>query len=440
MYSELDEEWVRNKLLPIITNQGKPYKVHLLTTHQKGFDKNNKNELDNLSLSKRVILVMSKNFIRQEWKSDTFQVALKSLCAYDPDCVIIPISIDDESADALDENVRTLEEYEEEDSCLTCNKQIKYSTKLADIEFLKDHEEDFARNLKFLLPIMKKTGKSSTITEALHLKRDTLSPFSLGIDDNFSLIKKETSVAVKNEQRDDLPLISSARKKNTVPNEDLVIPFNEPTPRDKRLKDNLLNNYFNRQQIETNINKAHGSLTTPRENEAPKLRDKSTERSRRETEQPRSARFETLKPNKHTNTEIDLNRRTNFIKNDNLESRLFTTDSFLLTLPNATEITKDNQNVFFPASSTSLIPIVSASKYKQESEVTPRDESNKHQNKKHKKHKSKGKRKQKSQTEDNRESFNIWPVNDDENAAYATINADITTKDRRQHRDRSSDQ
>ena len=196
----------------------------------------------------------------------------------------------------------------------------------------------------------------------------------------------------------------------------------------------------NRDNIETNINKAHGSLTTPRENEAPKLRDKSTERSRRETEQPRSARFETLKPNKHTNTEIDLNRRTNFIKNDNLESRLFTTDSFLLTLPNATEITKDNQNVFFPASSTSLIPIVSASKYKQESEVTPRDESNKHQNKKHKKHKSKGKRKQKSQTEDNRESFNIWPVNDDENAAYATINADITTKDRRQHRDRSSDQ
>ena len=170
VYSEYDEAWVHSKLLPIIAMQGKAYKIHLLTTYHKGFDKICKKELEKLNISKRVILVMSEKFISKEWDNEHFQSILKNLCAHDFDCVLVPIVIDD----GVKNYVHKMEKcFEEEKSCSACKKRIKYSTILNSIEKLNFKDKNFASDLRFLMPIMKITSSDAVITDVSFLKFET---------------------------------------------------------------------------------------------------------------------------------------------------------------------------------------------------------------------------------------------------------------------------
>ena len=167
VYSEYDEAWVHSKLLPIIAMQGKAYKIHLLTTYHKGFENICKKELEKLNISKRVILVMSKNFISKEWDNEDFQSILKNVYAHDFDCVLIPIVIDDGVKNYVDKMEKC---FEEENSCIACKKRIKYSTILNSIEKLNFKDKNFASDLRFLMPIMKITSSDAVITNVSFLK------------------------------------------------------------------------------------------------------------------------------------------------------------------------------------------------------------------------------------------------------------------------------
>ena len=222
VYSEFDEGWVQTKLLPSIVKQGKAYKIHLLTSYHKGFAKMDRAQFENLKSSKRIILVFSKNFLKEEWKSEAFQNELKIIAANDPDCVIIPINIGDVTKEIMNENVDTLEEYYAYDTlCFTCIKRCQHSTTLKDVEPLHAGSTKFAANLRFLMPIKKVTGSASIITDSSNQKREYVleSPSSIKFESETDLFERSRNSFVN--QDDDLPLMSTKR----MPKSNKVAPF-----------------------------------------------------------------------------------------------------------------------------------------------------------------------------------------------------------------------
>jgi hypothetical protein len=407
-YSESDDEWVRTKLLPIITNQGKAYKVHLMTTHHKGFTKYNTNEMEILNESKRIVLIISQSFINEEWKSENFQITLKSICAHDSDCVIIPISID---GDNLDDQIGILEEYDDIGTCVACKKQVKYSTILKNVETINAKSKYFSQNLKFLLPIMKKTGSVTITTESKNLNRDTISPFNLAVDDDFSLNQKVASVCIRNEGLanigDNLPLINSVGNKKAYFNEDLVVPFNEPTPRERRLKSTLLNNYLKPYEngfILKNVNEVkESSRTSPRESGLQNHRQKSTPHDIEQLRLP-TIKINSKIPNRTINFEIDP---FNISSTKNLQNH---TDSIWIGSNENTSFMHPGSEdiptircMNIPTPSNNIIPVVSASRHKRD----PKETNNERLKKERKKQKNKKYKKN--------EDYNILPINEELN-------------------------
>lgn len=198
VYSEYDEAWVHATLLPTLKSFNKPYKIHLMTSYHKGLAKIDKDQLEKLKSSKRIILIFSKYFIREEWKSETFQSLLMDICANDPHCVIIPINVSDLTNDDIQEYVEKIQEgYDDNSGCsFMCSQRCKNSLKLNDVEYLHSGDFKFAENLSYLMPIKKAAASKMSTTDSSHLKRDTgaMSPFSLGIDSDVIVSgRKETS-------------------------------------------------------------------------------------------------------------------------------------------------------------------------------------------------------------------------------------------------------
>ena len=239
IYSEYDEVWVRNSLLPLISKQGKAYKLNLLTSYHKGFAKLDKDQLEKINSSKRLMLIFSKQFLKEEWKSENLQSTLKTICANDDDCVLVPIALDGMTEESMNENIAKLEEYYDYDaSCYSCSKQIKHSTILKDIEPLNCNDETFAEDLCFIMPLKQVTGAETVISDSAHVKseRHALSPFSLGIDSDNGVLSPRKydgkTVERLNNSRDDAPLIGTIKKSTTPrvtapPSTDQVLPFND---------------------------------------------------------------------------------------------------------------------------------------------------------------------------------------------------------------------
>lgn len=220
VYSEYDEAWVNDTLLSTLKSFKKPYKIHLLTSYHKGFAKIDKEQFDKLNSSKRIILPFSKNFIKEEWKSDNFKNALINICANDPNCVIIAINTGDLSNEEMQEHLEKLrEDYDEDENCFSCKQRFKNSMKLDDVEYLHVGDLKFNDKLEYLMPLMIKSQKRSKsksklqISDASHLKRhvsDSLSEVS--IDMVNSDVTTRSSLAFN--QADDLPIVSKKRNRN----------------------------------------------------------------------------------------------------------------------------------------------------------------------------------------------------------------------------------
>ena len=451
VYSEADDTWVKTKLLPIISKQGKPYKLNLLTTYHKGFGNLEKDQNEQLNQSKRIILVISKSFLSEEWKSDSFQNALKNLCANDSDCVVIPIIIESKEKNLTIEMyspIERLEEYvDEEGSCTACAKQIKYSTILDDIEPLNSWDDTFADDLKFLMPLMKPTGENPKINETTVKKRearDTLSPFSLAMESDISYgshRKDNASVAIKNEKivmRDDQPLINIIKKKNDKLEDDLTRPFNEASPREKVEKKKLVNRFLSPSADESvfkQFNKKNKTPKSPRDDEI----KTSSRKTPRETEEPRSSRnTENQIPSKHTNirlinpiSEGELSKRSQ----ENLDNKLVVNNTGTTSFSRPTEMIPVNANLNFNASSNIVVPVVSASsKHHSMNEDS-------HKKKHRKKNKNKDKRSRKSKTEEIFESrdYNILPTNEPGFISLSNDVVSLSANDKKKHRNHSNE-
>ena len=222
IFSEFDEEWIDTKLLPSLS-KGKSFKIHKLTSYHKGFDVVEKDQLEIMRSSKRIVLVFSKNFLKEEWKCESLVKEVKLICAKDPDCVIIPINMDLDKNDMATINLN-LEEHNES-SCYNLKQLLRYSMILRRVEPLHNNKVNFAQNFNFLMPIKKKLRNTKVISTIITDSSSIKNNARMAIQSP-STIKIESEV--DSDVRENRPFVSKKRNKKTrrvVPAE-----YNEPKP------------------------------------------------------------------------------------------------------------------------------------------------------------------------------------------------------------------
>jgi hypothetical protein len=426
LYSEYDDSWVESNLISIIKKLGKPYKINKMTTFHTC--KLEKDQIEKLTQSKRVILIISKNFIKEEWKSDSVQNILKYICTHDSDCVIVPIIINGKDPDFVEEvheRIEQLQENDEEETCTTCAHQMKYSAILDNIEPLNSSDENFLNDFKFLMPIMKSKGEA-IIHKPSNVTRDTLSPFSLGMESDTSYLlshRKETpSIVIKNEKtvslRDDLPLISNTKIKSDRKEDDQMRPFNEPVSRESKKKDVLTNRFLSPSDDDESIfkifNKKNKLDKSPSRKEVEKEKKESHKRLHN-IEETGTSRIvtETQIPSKHTNSLI-INALDDGVKTSDNTDKKLVANSSALTFNRSPEMIPVNANLNYNSYSNVLVPIVSASSNLKSATEMSEEETARREKKSRKKHKNKEKRSRRSKTEENyeRRDYNILPVSE----------------------------
>lgn len=174
VYSKYDELWVFNQLLPLLKSFKKPYKIHLLTSYHKSFEKIDNEQFEKLSTSKRIILIFSDNFIREEWKSFSFKNTLSNICANDRQCVIMPINTGKINDEQFEKYLFTLmKDYDLDECCFDCKQRLKNSFKLNDIECLDVDDLKFSDKLEYLMPMIKTKKK---LGSKLKFKVTTITP------------------------------------------------------------------------------------------------------------------------------------------------------------------------------------------------------------------------------------------------------------------------
>jgi hypothetical protein len=306
---------------------------------------------------------------------------------------------------------------------------MKYSAILDNIEPLNSSDENFLNDFKFLMPIIKSKGEA-IIHEPSNFKRvtqarDTLSPFSLGMESDTSYLlshRKETpSIVIKNEKtvssRDDLPLISNTKIKSDRKEDDQMRPFNEAVLRESKKKEVLTNRFLSPSDDDESIfkifnkkNKLENSPRTEVEKEK-----KASHKRLHDIEETGTSRIvtETQIPSKHTNSLI-INALDDGVKtSDNTDKKLVANTS-ALTFNRTPEMIPVNANLNFNSYSNVLVPIVSASSNVKSAAEMSEEETARREKKSRKKHKNKEKRSRRSKTEENNErrDYNILPVSE----------------------------
>jgi hypothetical protein len=152
LYSRFDEKWVEDNL------EGKAFKISDYNINsvsfEKGFKDIDEQQLKNIHKSKRIILVVSKNFISEVWVNEEFQRKLKLLNSNDKNCSFIVIDMKDASKSEMKRIVEDLQDYSDDACCYSCEQRDKYNFSLKNVEEVngKGSEVKLKDDLAFLMP------------------------------------------------------------------------------------------------------------------------------------------------------------------------------------------------------------------------------------------------------------------------------------------------
>ena len=105
-YSEADELWMEDKFMPKYSQQARghkikkmPFQSQQLNTIDSSGATLDKERQETLKSSKRIVLLFTRNFVRNVWSSNAdLKRQLKEIRMNDPDCVIVPVNVGDVSA------------------------------------------------------------------------------------------------------------------------------------------------------------------------------------------------------------------------------------------------------------------------------------------------------------------------------------------------------
>ncbi len=205
LFSEYDGVWVDTKLLSKLS-KGKALRIHKISSYYRDF---NKKDYEFLRISKRILLVFSKNFLKEEWKNENLQNEIKTICAEDPDCVVIPINYDLSNKE-MNEILADLQDYNSS-LCFSLNQKLRHSITLKNVEPLSNNSTDLAKNLNFLMPLKKKFDDKervyTIITESLKNKNEKREPSIQSI----SAIKFDNEIDLSDRK----PFVKKDKKKSS---------------------------------------------------------------------------------------------------------------------------------------------------------------------------------------------------------------------------------
>jgi hypothetical protein len=79
-YSEYDENWLDEQFLPCMSQFVNNYKIHKLSLFNRSTDKISRENEKVLRSSKRIILIFSRKFLKEEWSNKSFRNVLRDIC------------------------------------------------------------------------------------------------------------------------------------------------------------------------------------------------------------------------------------------------------------------------------------------------------------------------------------------------------------------------
>jgi hypothetical protein len=179
-YSEYDEGWLDEQFLPQLSQFENNFKIHKLSLYHRSNDKISRENERILRGSKRIILIFSEKFLREEWANKNFRNVLRDICQNDKLCVIICINVGEFRQKKIDQYLLDLETtlYEyvsnnyERSFRSRIKSRIKYNCGLNNLERLHVDDKNFWRKFNFMMPrIGYDNTKPAIITNSSHEKK-----------------------------------------------------------------------------------------------------------------------------------------------------------------------------------------------------------------------------------------------------------------------------
>ena len=149
IYSKLDEEWVEENVEKKALDDVN-YDINSIA-FVRNF-KIDKIEFENIKKSKRIILVISNNFLSDVWSNLNFKREMKFLNANDKNCSFIAIYFNSVPKYLIDEAVEEIQEYSEESCCYACSQVVRYNFSVKNVELLNADDSKLRGELRFLMP------------------------------------------------------------------------------------------------------------------------------------------------------------------------------------------------------------------------------------------------------------------------------------------------
>jgi hypothetical protein len=109
-YSEYDENWLDEQFLPCLSQFEHNYKIHKLSLYNRSVDKISRENEKVLRSSKRIILIFSRKFLKEEWSNKSFRNVLRdiNMDKNNKHCVIIAVNVGALSQKEIDYYLRYL--------------------------------------------------------------------------------------------------------------------------------------------------------------------------------------------------------------------------------------------------------------------------------------------------------------------------------------------
>lgn len=161
-YSEYDTKWVKSDLKNTFENLHKQFKIHFMTSYHNKVPLSLQDQKQKLLNTKRIFLVVSENFFKEEYSDREFIKNLEQICNNDRECIIVLLNIEGE---AMEDKVRTIEHEieDDEEDCFVCGKNMNIlcskTLSLGDVEILSIRKNsNFGKEISFYMPIKSPEG------------------------------------------------------------------------------------------------------------------------------------------------------------------------------------------------------------------------------------------------------------------------------------------
>jgi hypothetical protein len=245
IHGESDDLWVNQNLKPMFAS----YKSKAIKL-QSSNPILSEDQIELMRQSRRIVLVFSRNFLENEWKNKQLHEFLRNIYFNDGNCVIVALVIGDinkeEEKNFMIDIDPTLDNQTKlEKVRRSLEKRIRHNTSLEHVEIIEWHEEDFADNLKFIMPPVKTIIKPSYTK--IPTKKEQHIPIRTESPADSYVAERRFSIS-----SNDLPLITSLSKsiEETMRSNKLalgsqrVYPTNDPglPPQNKRVTKGMIPN------------------------------------------------------------------------------------------------------------------------------------------------------------------------------------------------------